>query len=81
MRVHKKGPMGPTKANKPVEVLPSDTAILNIEEKYSLFNLKDSEYSISSAWELKLLCWYPFCLMSGNNVKLWVKKHNSLLAK
>lgn len=48
--------MGPTKTSKPVEVLPSDTAVLNIEEKYSLFNFKDPEHSISSAWELKLLC-------------------------
>lgn len=56
MRVHKRGTMEPTKTNKPVEVLPSDTAFLNIEEKYSLFNFKDPEHSISSAWELKLLC-------------------------
>lgn len=56
MRVHKRGTMGPMKTNKPVEVLPYDTAILNIEEKYSLFNFKYPEHSISSAWELKLLC-------------------------
>lgn len=56
MKVHKRGTLGPTEANKPVEVLPSDTVILNIEEKYTLFNFKDPEHSISSAWEPKLLC-------------------------
>lgn len=56
MRVHRQGTMRPAKTSKAVEVLPSDTALLNIEEKYSLFNFKDPEHSISSARELKLLC-------------------------
>lgn len=56
MRVHERGTAGPAETNEPVEVLPCDTAILNIEEKYSLFNSKDPEHSISSAWEPKLPC-------------------------